>query len=134
QPYYPPEDRFFGKIASVLPIAMVGSGRIASVLEVSAFTDGMEMEIVGEKGHRHARIGPVETYRVHGGRSYEMNDLGPGIAGNENTPNLLVGQMPRCRLDFFGDVDNDGSVDWLDGAKMVGPRMPPTPPPYFHNQ
>ena len=134
QPFRPPEDRFFGKIANVLPIAMVGSGRIASVLEVSAFTDGMEMEIVGEKAHRHARIGTVETYRVHGGRSYEMNDLGPGIAGNENTPNLLVGQMPRCRLDVFGDVNNDRSLDWLDGAKLVRQRMPPTPTHYFDDK
>jgi Endo-alpha-N-acetylgalactosaminidase len=134
KPYRIPEDRFFGKIAHVLPVAMIGSGSIASVMEVSAFMDGMDLEIAGENGRRHARMGTVETYRVHGGRSYEMNDLGPRIAGNENTPNLLVGQTPRCRMDFFGDVDGDGTVDWLDGAKVVRQRMPPIPTHYFDDK
>ena len=132
--YRPPEDQFFGKIGTVLPIAMVGSNQFGSVLEVSAFTDGLEMEISGRKGHHHARIGTVETYRVHGGRSYDMNDLGPRIQGNENTPNLLVGQTARCRLDFFGDVDHNGTADWLDGAKLVRQRMPPIPTHYFDDK
>ena len=132
--YRMPDDRYFGKIASVLPIAMVGSGAVASVMEVNAFMDGTELEIAGEPGHRHARIGSVETYRVHGGRSYEMNDGGDPIAGNESTPNLLVGQKPRCRLDFFGDVDGDGVVDWLDGAKLVRQRMPAIPTHYFDDK
>jgi hypothetical protein len=57
-----PEDRFFGKIAYVLPVAMMGSLRIAAALEVGAFMDGMTVEIAGEPGHRHARIGTIETY------------------------------------------------------------------------
>jgi hypothetical protein len=134
KPYRVPENRFFGKIAAVLPVAIVGSGPVAAALEVNAFMDGMPMEIAGEPGHRHARIGTVETYRVHGGRAYEMNNLGPPVAGNENTPNLLVGQMPRCRLDFFGDVDGDGSVDWVDGEKLIRQRMPPIPAHYFDDK
>jgi hypothetical protein len=134
KPYRMPEDPFFGKIATVLPVAMVGNGKVGAALEVSAFMDGMSLEIAGERGHRHARIGTVETYRVHGGRSYEMNNLGPPLAGNEHTPNLLVGQMPQCRLDFFGDVDGDGSVDWLDGAKLIRQRMPATPTHYFDDK
>ncbi len=134
KPYRMPEDRFFGKIASVLPIAMVGGGEVAAALEVSAYMDGMPVEIIGEPGHRHARIGTVETYRVHGGRAYDMNDLGHPIPGNKHTLNLLVEQMPRCRLDFFGDVDGDGSVDWLDGAKLIRQRMPPIPTRYFDDK
>lgn len=134
KPYRMPEDPHFGQIAATLPIAMVGSGRIAASLEVSAFMDGMALEIVGEPGHRHALIGTVETYRVHGGRAYAMNDPGPPIAGNEKTPNLLVGQTPRCRLDFFGDVDGDGTVNWLDGAKLIRQRMSPIPTHYFDDK
>jgi hypothetical protein len=134
KPYRMPADRFFGNIAATLPIAMVGSGQIAAAMEVSAFMDGLQLEIAGQPGHRHARIGTVETYRVHGGRAYEMNDLGPPIAGNEHTPNLLVGQVPRCRIDFFGDVDGDGSVDWLDGAKLIRQRMPAIPTHYFDDK
>jgi len=63
-----------------------------------------------------------------------MNDEGPRVAGNENTPNLLVGQTPRCHLDFFGDVDGDGLVDWLDGAKLIRQRMPPIPTHYFDDK
>jgi len=134
KPYRMPADRFFGNIAATLPIAMVGSGQVAAALEVSAFMDGLQLEIAGQPGHRHARIGTVETYRVHGGRAYDMNDLGPPIVGNEHTPNLLVGQMPRCRIDFFGDVDGDGSVNWLDGAKLIRQRMPPIPTHYFDDK
>jgi hypothetical protein len=134
KPYRLPEDPYFGKIAHFLPIAMVGSGAAGGALEVSAFMDGMAVEIVGEPGHRHARIGTVEVYRVDGGRAYEMNDLGPPIAGNENTPNLLVGQTPRCRLDFFGDLDGNGSVDWVDGEKVLRQRMPPIPTHYFDDK
>ena len=56
--------------------------------------DGLQLEIVGQPGHRHARIGTVEAFRVHGGRAYEMNDQGPPIAGNEHTPNRW---SDRCR-------------------------------------
>lgn len=36
----------------------------------------------------------------------------------------MVEQTPACRLDFVGDLDGDGAVDWLDGAKLVHGRMP----------
>jgi hypothetical protein len=128
------DDRFFGRISTILPVAMLGIAHAECVLEVTAFMDGMEVEIAGEPGHRHARLGTGQTYRVHGGRSYDMNDGGPRISGTANTPNLLVGQTPRCRLDFIGDLDNDGSVDWLDGAKLLRGRMPPIPTHYFDDK
>jgi Endo-alpha-N-acetylgalactosaminidase len=132
--YRMPENRAFGQIAFVLPVAMMGSHSLAAALEVNAFMDGMPLEIAGEPGHRHARMGTVETYRVHGGRAYDMNDLGPAIASNESTPNLLVGQMPNCHLDFFADIDGDGTVDWVDGEKLLRERMPPTPTHYFDDK
>ena len=42
--------------------------------------------------------------------------------------------MPRCRIDFFGDVDGDGSVNWLDGAKSIRQRMPAIPTHYFDDK
>jgi hypothetical protein len=128
------DDRFFGRISTFLPVAIVGTAKVECVMEITAFTDGTETEIVGAKEHRHALIGTVQTFRVHGGRSYDMNDDGPRISGNENTPNLLVGQTPRCRLDFTGDADGDGTVDWLDGAKIVRARMPPIPTHYLDDK
>ena len=129
-----PDDRFFGRISTFLPVAIIGSRNVECVMEVTAFTDGTETEITGEKGHRHARIGTVQTFRVHGGRAYDMNDGGPPVSGNENTPNLPVGQTPRCRLDFTGDTDGDGNVDWLDGAKIVRDHMPAIPTHYFDDK
>lgn len=128
------DDQFFGRISSILPVALVGTGRVECAMEVTAVMDGTETEVTGEPGHRHALIGTVQTYRVHGGREYDMNDGGAKIRGNQNTPNLLVGQTPRCRLDFIGDTDGNGTVDWLDGAKLIRKRMPPIPTHYFDDK
>lgn len=54
---------------------------------------------------------------VHRRRAHNMNDGNPPKAGNDNTPNLLVGQMPRCMLSFLKHLDDNGKVDWLDEAK-----------------
>ncbi len=129
-----PDDPFFGRISTILPVAMLGSEKTVCVLEVTAYSDGAETEITGEPGYRHARIGTVQTYRVHGGRSYDMNTEGPPVRGNGNTPNLPVGQTPRCQLDFVGDIDGDGAVNWLDGARVLRARMPAIPTHYFDDK
>src|SRR5262249_8224080 len=56
------------------------------------------------------------------------------IAGNEKTPNLLIEQRPVARLDFAGDYDRNGAVDWLDGAKIVRARMPAIPTHYYDSR
>ncbi|HEX8356706.1 MAG TPA: endo-alpha-N-acetylgalactosaminidase family protein [Segetibacter sp.] len=132
--FHLPDDEFFGRIGYVLPVAIVGTAKAQCVMEVSAYMDATEIEIVGTKGRRHARIGTVQTYRVHGGRAYNMNDGNPPNAGNSNTPNLIVGQTPRCRLDFTGDYDANGKVDWVDGAKVVASRMPTIPTTYYNDK
>jgi hypothetical protein len=58
----------------------------------------------------------------------------PLIAGNKKTPNLPVGQRPLARLDFAGDYDGNGLVDWLDGAKLVRARMPEIPTHYYNGK
>ncbi|MDP4252274.1 MAG: endo-alpha-N-acetylgalactosaminidase family protein [Bacteroidota bacterium] len=132
--YQSPESGFFGKIGYVLPVAIVGTDKLACAMEVSAFMDGMKVEITGENGHRQAGMGTVQTYRVHGGRYYNMNDGMSWISGNSHTPNLVVGQISRCRLDFVGDFDHNGSVNWLDGAKLIAERMPVIPTKYFNDK
>ena len=129
-----PASSFFGNIGYVLPVAIVGTNKAECVMEVSAYMDGTEIAISGKNGYRHAKIGTVQVYRVHGGRAYNMNNGGPAVKGNENTLNLIVGQQSRCRLDFTGDSDNNGAVDWLDGAKIVAARMPPIPTDYFDDK
>jgi hypothetical protein len=129
-----PFDGNFGDIGYVLPVAVIGTAKVACVMEVSAFMDGTKIEITGGNGHHHARIGTTQVYRVHGGRSYDMNDGGDRVTGNDKTPNLLVGQQSRCRFDFTGGRKNNGTVDWLDGARIVANRMPASPSAYFNDR
>lgn len=129
-----PPNGVFGNIGYVIPMAIVGTDKVECVMEVKAFMDGTQIQIDGQNGHRHGRIGTVQTYRVHGGRAYDMNNGGPPVAGNEKTPNLLVGQMPECRLDFIGDADGNGQVNWLDGAKLLAVRMPKNPSNAFSDK
>ncbi|MDP9080004.1 MAG: endo-alpha-N-acetylgalactosaminidase family protein [Bacteroidota bacterium] len=129
-----PFDSNFGEIGYVLPVAVIGSANVACVMEVSAFMDGTKIAISGGSGHHHASIGTTQVYRVHGGRSYDMNDGGDRVKGNDETPNLLVGQQSRCRLDFTGGRHKNGAVDWLDGARIVAARMPASPTSYFNDR
>ena len=127
-----PDSEFFGRISTELPIGMVGQNGIGCVMEVTAFMDGTETEIRGEAGHRCAMLGTVQTYRVHGGRCYGMNDGGPPVCGNANTPNLLVRQTPRARLDFFSYAQQ--SQPWITGAKIVRQRVPDSPTHFFSDR
>ena len=129
-----PIDDNFGDIGYVLPVAIIGTAKVACVMEVSAFMDGTQIEISGKRGFHHAKIGTVQVYRVHGGRSYNMNDGGERVKGNGLTPNLLVGQQSRCRFDFTADRDKNGTVDWFDGASIVAGRMPRSPTTYYNDK
>lgn len=128
------DDDYFGNIGYVLPVGIVGNNKIFCSMEVSAYMDGTKIGVTGTNGYHHASLGTVQVYRVHGGRGYNMNNGGPKIKGNEYTPNLLVGQQPRCRLDFAGDYDGDGKTDWVDGARLIAARMPPIPTSYFNDK
>ncbi len=129
-----PVDGYFGDIGFVLPVGIIGTNKAECVMEVSAYMDGTKIEITGDKGHHHARLGTTQVFRVHGGLGYQMNDGGPAVKGNENTPNLIIGQQSRCELNFTGDYDKNGTVDWLDGAKILAQKMPPTPSKYFDDK
>lgn len=129
-------NRFWGGVAATLPVVMIGTSRALCVEEVKAFMDTTELAVEGEGSNRFAGLGTIRVYRVNGSLDYDMN-ANPGkprIAGNEKTPNLLVGQKPLARLDFAADYDHNGVVDWLDGAKLVRSRMPEIPTHYYDNR
>jgi hypothetical protein len=126
------ENRFWGGVATTLPVVMIGTNRMLCVEEVFSFMDTTELSV---ENHQ-ASLGTVKTWRVNGGLSYDMN-TGPNtprVSGNSSTPNLLVGGRPLCRLDFSADLDRSGVVDWLDGAKLVRARMPEIPSHYYDDK
>jgi hypothetical protein len=125
-------NRFWGGVAATLPVVMIGTNRMLCVEEVLSVMDTTELAV---ENHQ-ATLGTVKTWRVNGGLSYDMN-TGPNtprISGNTTTPNLTVGGRPLARLDFLGDFDHNGVVDWLDGAKLVRERMPAIPTHYYDDK
>lgn len=136
KPGHLPPNRFWGGVAATLPVVMIGTSKALCVQEVKAFMDTTELAVEGGAGHRSAELGTISVYRVNGSLAYDMN-ANPGrplVAGNKKTPNLLVGQRPLARLDFAGDHDRNGVVDWLDGAKIVRARMPEIPTHYYDDR
>jgi hypothetical protein len=129
-----PPNRFWGNVLASLPVVMIGTDKAICVQEVTAFMDGTALEVAGTEGHRRASLGTTQTYRVNASGCYDLN-LDPGQdslnCGKRQTPNLLVGQQSSCRLDFIADVDGNGTVNWLDGAKSVRERMPRIPNHYY---
>jgi hypothetical protein len=120
-----PANPSWGGVAATLPMVMIGTNRMLCVEEVLSYMDTTELAV----DHHAAALGTVKVWRVNGGLGYDMNK-GPSTPrnlGNDSTPNLIVGGRPLCRLDFLGDLDHNGAVDWLDGAKLVRARMPSIP-------
>jgi hypothetical protein len=131
-----PPNTFWGRVLASLPVVMLGNESAVCVQEVTAFMNGTELRVSGEPGHRRAALGTIHVHRVNGSLCWDLN-LGEGKprnCGNYQTPNLLVEQTPACRLDFVGDLDGNGSVDWLDGAKLVRSRMPAIPTHYYDDK
>jgi hypothetical protein len=133
-----PVNPFWGKVLGTLPVVMVGTDRALCVQHVTAFMDGTELVVSGDKGRRRASAGTIKSHRVNGSLYYSMNtDVPPGglwVCGDESTPNMLIDQKSACRLDFIGDLDGNGTVDWLDGAKLVRARMPAMPSHYYDDK
>ncbi len=127
---------FWGKVAASLPVVMVGTGKAICVQEVTALMDGTDLAVAGPAGHRQASLGTVKRHRVNGSLCYNMNtgSGAPRNCGNSTTPNLLIEETSACRLDFIGDIDGDGRVDWLDGAKLVRRRMPEIPTHFYDDK
>ena len=131
-----PPNRFWGSVLASLPLVMVANERAICVQETTAFMDGTTLAVAGEPGHRRAWLGTIQRYRVNGRLCYDMNlaPPNPRDCGNQQTPNLLIGQDSACRLDFIGDFDGNGRIDWVDGAKVVRARMPARPTTYYDDK
>ena len=132
RPYRYADDDNFGRISTELPMGAVGAGGIGCAMEVTAFMDGTETSVAVVEGIRRARIGTIQVYRVHGGRCYDMNDGQDAVCGNGETPNLLVEQQSRCRLDFY--KVEDPQIPWFPAAKLLRARMPLRPTDYFDDK
>ena len=123
------DNEYFGRVSTELPIGMVGQHDVGCIMHVTACMDGTETEITGTQGHRRALLGTVQVHRVHGGRCYGMNDGGDAVCGIATTPNLIVGQMPLTRFDFF--PCSGQAQPWLTGAKIVRSRVAQGPTKFF---
>lgn len=131
-----PPNRFWDRVLASLPVVMVANERAICVQETTAFMDGTTLSVAGAPGHRRAALGTIQRHRVNGSLCYDMNlaPPNPRACGTQQTPNLLIEQDSACRLDFTGDFDGNGRIDWLDGAKLVRARMPAKPTSYYDDK
>ena len=128
-----PPNRFWGHVMASLPVVMIGADKAACVQETTAFMDYTLIAVSGDPGRRRGFLGTVQRHRVNGSLCFDMN-TGTGTprnCGNKETPNLLIGQKPSCRIDFLVPPAGKDSVDWLDAARLVRSRMPERPTHYY---
>ena len=130
-----PPNRFWGKVLGTLPVVMIGTAKMLCVQETTAFMDGTTLAVTGDAGGRRAAMGTVKVHRVNGGACYDLNLLkgAPLNCGNQNTPNLLVEQTSRCRLDFL-PVTGDPARAWIAAGKLVRERMPAIPTHFYDDK
>lgn len=130
-----PEHPYFAKILHILPVVMLGIPEAVCTMEVTAYNDGTLLHVEDTGVLKRARFGTIKTYRVDGSAWCNSNDVNLALVyGNENTPNLIVEQKSSCRIDFTGDYDHNGKVNWLDGAKLIHDRMPRMRTDYYDDK
>lgn len=131
-----PPNRFWGHVLASLPVVMVANERAICVHETLSYMDGTTLAVTGGSGRHRASLGTIQRHRVNGSLCYDMNlaPPDPRNCGNQQTPNLLIEQRSHCRLDFVADVDGNGKVDWLDGAKLVRARILARPTTFYDDK
>ncbi len=130
-----PPNRFWGDVLGTLPVVMVGTDRMMCVQETTAYMDGTSLTVTGGDGARRVSLGGSKAYRVDGSACYDLNggkDI-PLNCGTAQTPNLLVSQQSSSRLDFL-PVAGKAEDAWLEGAKLVGERMPAIPNHFYDDK
>jgi hypothetical protein len=101
-----------------LPLVIMGNGKVNTSMEVQGYLSNTQLEVFMINGKKGATMGVKSFYRVKG----------------ESITSLLVEQNEICRIDFTGDYDRNKITDWLDAAKIVRDRMPPTPTHYYDDR
>lgn len=130
-----PNDNYFGNTMAILPVVMFGHSGGACVMEVTSWMDGTLFRVEEWRGDKSACMGTVKKWRVDGSAPCQTNDDDLRVAyGNDSTPNMLVLQKSSCRIDFTGDYDANGIIDWVDCAKLVHKRMPRLKTDYYDNR
>ena len=115
------DNNYFGSYPniSILPIVAMVKEKSVCTVEIQGFRNKTVLDVVNRNGNNRAMIGSFTPHYERGG------------AG---TPDLLVDPNPICRIDFGGDYDGNGEVNWLDAAKMVRDRLPPIPSHFFDDK
>jgi hypothetical protein len=97
---------------SILPVVAFVKSNSVCTMEIGGFCNQTVLDVVAYGINKHARIGSSSLHYQQGGLS---------------TPDLIINQNIICRIDFAGDYDGNGMVNWLDAAKMVRDYMPSIP-------
>lgn len=104
---------------SVLPVVAFLKSNAVCTMEVQGFCNKTVLDVANNGKYNRAMFG---VYTPH----YQR--------GGEKTPDLLIKQNEICRIDFSGDYDGNGTIDWLDAAKMVRDFMPEIPSRFYDDK
>ncbi|GAB3839030.1 endo-alpha-N-acetylgalactosaminidase family protein [Kribbella italica] len=104
---------------SILPLTLLGKAGVSVAMEVPGYLNNTALTVYGAGAAKKATVGAVTLHRIPGGAT---------------TPSLPVEQNQVVRLDFVGDTDRSGTVDWLDAAKVVKARIPKNPTKYYDDK
>jgi len=104
---------------SVLPVVAFIKPKSVCTMEVNGFCNKTVLDAVTDGGNNRAMIGVHTLHYQRGGK---------------NAPDLIINQNNICRIDFGGDYDKNGRIDWLDAAKIVRDYMPEIPTHFYDDK
>ena len=104
---------------SVLPVVALIKPHSVCTMEVQGFCNKTVLEVTRIGNNNRASIG---VFTPH----YQR--------GSSATPDLIIHQNKICRIDFAGDYDHNGTIDWLDAAKMVRDYLPGIPTHFYDDK
>jgi hypothetical protein len=115
------DEPFFGGYPnlSILPVVAFVKPKSVCTMKVAGFCSRTFLDVTATDSGNHATIGASSLHYQPGG---------------VKTPDLIVNQNDISRIDFGGDYDGNGIVDWLDAAKIVRDFMPPIPSHFFDDK
>ena len=129
-----PDHPYWYRVFGTFPMIMAGKEKGVCVEEVTAFMDGTELAVAGGKGRRRAWLGTLKTYRLNANQPFYMNDDKPRMKETQGRLTSWPGRNRCVASTSFGDLDGNGSIDWLDGAKLLRRRMPKIPTHFYDDK